>query len=201
MRAKDDGQFCEQLAQYLWEPAVDLGGKRHNPAIQIHHFACHCDTNKPESNNYELSLRSGRFRGTRKVRLGRLTDELVQLGMKARSDRRARPLVFLNACGTGDLDPKGAGSFPNTFLKKRLGFIGFIGTETNIPDKFASTFSEVMYTHLLGGLQLGEAIHAARWKLLRTKRNPLGILYSLYAEPEIQVRRPVEEIKGRYVRR
>jgi hypothetical protein len=107
--------------------------------------------------------------------------------------------VFLNACGSGDLDPAGANSFPELFLKKDFGFLGFIGTETIIPDEFAGLFSEVFYEYLLAGMSIGDALRAARWNLLKLHHNPLGIVYSLYAEPEIRVRHPVVAL--RYVPR
>jgi hypothetical protein len=72
---------------------------------------------------------------------------------------------------------------------------GFIGTETRIPDQYAAAFSEQFYTELLQGRPLGEAVHAARWTLLRRHNNPLGILYTVYADPDMRVRKPVT-LKG-----
>jgi hypothetical protein len=192
----EQAAFSRALASYLWEPAMGFSGKRRDPADQLCHFSCHCDTRQKRlPSNYQLSLQSGRLFRNQRVRLGSLTTELVQLGMRNRGDERPRPLVFLNACGSGDLDPAGAGSFPELFLKRGLDFIGFIGTETTIPDEFAAAFSETFYDHLLAGFSIGEALHAVRWKLLASLRNPLGILYSLYAEPEIRVRRPVAALE------
>jgi hypothetical protein len=185
--------FCQSLAQYLWQPDKGFAGGVRNPPDQICHFSCHCDTTTSLAKDYALWLQSDRLfgRGKQKVTLESLTNALVLLGIANSADRRPRPLVFFNACGSGDMDPAGASSFPDLFLKKDLGFIGFVGTETTIPDEFAADFSKVFYEQLLAAVPIGRAIHAARWKLLRSNCNPLGILYSLYAEPEIRVRSPV----------
>jgi hypothetical protein len=124
--------------------------------------------------------------GERKVNLEALTDELVKLRLGP-GTRRVRPLVFFNACGSAMVDPVGASSFPELFLRRDLGFLGFIGTEATIPDSFAAEFARAFYGFLLDGKEIGEALHATRWKLLDDNMNPLGLLYSLYAEPEIRV--------------
>jgi hypothetical protein len=196
--------FSQALAGYLWEPEQGFGGKSRNPPDQICHFSCHCDTLTTSlPKEYALWLQSGRLFGSgkQKVTLGALTDALLQLGMTNNTDRRPRPLIFFNACGSGDMDPAGAGSFPELFLRMALDFIGFIGTETTIPDDFASDFSEMFYQHLLAGIPIGRAIHDTRWKLLKSNNNPLGILYSLYAEPGIRLRSPVPELEEAMRRR
>jgi hypothetical protein len=188
--------FMNQLASFLWDASQGFSGTSRDPPDQICHFSCHCDTlTNSLASNYTLWLQSGEIlnMGRQAVTLGSLTDELVQLGIGNQGDRRARPLIFLNACGSGDMDPAGASSFPALFLNKGLGFIGFIGTETTIADDFASAFSESFYENLLLGTPLGRAIHVSRWQLLRSRRNPLGILYTMYAEPETRVRRPVQK--------
>jgi hypothetical protein len=128
-------------------------------------------------------------RGERKVNLETLMDKLDRLRRGQSTDRPIRPLVFFNACGSAAVDPVGASSFPDLFLSRGLGFLGFIGTEATIPDAFAAAFARAFYGYLLQGMEIGHALYASRWKLLQENRNPLGMLYSLYAEPEIRVGR------------
>jgi hypothetical protein len=78
-----------------------------------------------------------------------------------------------------------ATSFPRFFLQDNRNR-GFIGTETNVPDAFAANFSRYFYSGLLNGLNLGEAIYEAKWAMLKNC-NPLGILYTNYADPELRV--------------
>ena len=63
-----------------------------------------------------------------------------------------------------------------------------------MPDEVASAFSRYFYTYLLQGLSLGEAIHRAKWKLVELHQNPLGVLYTVYADPELTVRRPTHVV-------
>jgi hypothetical protein len=82
-------------------------------------------------------------------------------------------------------------SFPKFFLKENRNR-GFIGTETNVPDGFAAEFSQMFYRSLLRGVSLGRAIYDAKWAMLREKNSPLGILYTVYADPDLCVSKPVD---------
>jgi hypothetical protein len=185
--------FPGLLAKHLWEIDTRFGEAREVPD-EICHFSCHSDT---EANllprNYQIRLQSQRLGGRRKVTLEDLKTGLSALAENNAKDDRPRPLVFMNSCGSGDLDPHGASSFSQLFLSRTLMFTGFIGTETTIDDTFAAEFSRVFYHHLLRGQAIGSAILTSRWQLLREYRNPLGLMYTLFAEPEIKVRRPVKD--------
>jgi hypothetical protein len=101
-----------------------------------------------------------------------------------------RPLVFFNACGSSSIDPAGIASFPRLFLdfKHR----GFIGSETKIPDSFAAAFSKAFYKEFLANNRLADCIYRARWNTLSDYRNPLGLLYSVYADAGLRLR-PAQE--------
>ena len=118
-----------------------------------------------------------------------LEDNLGRLSLNSPKDRPPQPLVFLNACASSNLNPARFGSFPKFFLDH--GFLGFIGTEISMPDCFAAAFSQRLYKRVLEASTLGEAIYSARWDMLKENMNPLGIFYSVYADPEIRVRIPV----------
>ena len=93
------------------------------------------------------------------------------------------------------MDPLAATSFPKFFLRDS-GSRGYIGTETNIPDRFAAKFSRCFYQGLLTGRKLGEAIYEAKLTMLRTHCNPLGILYTVYADPNIGVSVPIKTVNS-----
>ena len=101
-------------------------------------------------------------------------------------------MVVLNACGASKLTPAGVSSFPDLFLKIRSR--GVIGTETTIPDEFATAFAKQFYDNLLRGYKVGETMYRARWHLLAEHYNPLGILYAAYVDPELGVWKPVSAI-------
>jgi hypothetical protein len=186
--------FPELLAKYLWEADTRFGRGPRDVPDQICHFSCHSNTGvKLRPDDYEIRLKSKQLSGQRTVTLEVLNGALSRLARTNINDERPRPFIFLNSCGSSDLDPAGAGSFPELFLKRGLGFSGFIGTETSIPDDFAAEFSREFYDKLVHGHPIGQSLLLARWNLLTRYKNPLGLMYTLFAEPEIRVRRPVTE--------
>jgi CHAT domain-containing protein len=100
----------------------------------------------------------------------------------------SHPLVILNACRTGNINPRHTAHFAGAFL--RYGARGVVATECMVPDDFAADFAEQLYRHLLRGESLGESMLAAR-RFFLGQGNPSGLLYSMYAAPSIRlVRQP-----------
>jgi hypothetical protein len=62
-----------------------------------------------------------------------------------------------------------------------------LATEAEILFPFAAQFSRRVYRHLLDGKPLGEAVYFARLDLVRSDCNPIGILYTLYGDPDLHV--------------
>ena len=76
--------------------------------------------------------------------------------------------------------------FVKSFLE--YGARGVIATECAVPDTFAADFSRKFYEHFLEKKQpLGESLLATRQHFLRKEKNPSGLLYSMYAPPDIQL--------------
>jgi CHAT domain len=185
-RGSPQETVCVELADLLWHTSRKQDESQ--PAVQICHFACHCDTEDNYSGRYKIIFKSRMGFTTQVVMLEDLRDELMRLseiyGIKGR-----KSLLIMNACGSAGLRPGSASSFPKLFLSKDIGFLGFVGTETTISDGFASLFAQSLYNNMLSAsrIPLGLAMHMARWEMLEKFNNPLGIIYSLYADPEIQV--------------
>jgi hypothetical protein len=99
------------------------------------------------------------------------------------------PLVIMNACKTGNLNPLCTSYFAAALLKH--GARGVVATECSIPDEFAADFAEQLYTHLLAGETLGDSLLATRRFFLETYHNPSGLLYSMYAPPSIRLVRSI----------
>jgi hypothetical protein len=180
-------QFLSDLALQLYNATDSSRSTEPQSLDQIQHFACHCKTDVSPSTDYELTLSSPHLISKiseRRVTIGELSDKFARY---SRRDPNANPLVFLNACGTSTLTPLGTTSFPQLFLS--IGNRGVIGTEAPIPDRCAAAFSKEFYLQLIRGKSLGEAIFHARWWLLtnNNKYNPLGILYTVYANPDLVV--------------
>ena len=187
--ATSQDDFAETLANHLWEVETRFGGPRRKHPDQVCHFSCHSHTGIERlPNDYEISLQSDFLGGRRTASLRNLTIALSALSEQAKDDKNHRPLIFMNSCGSGDLDPSGASSFPNLFMNSNLGFTGFIGTETSMPNDLASEFSIRFYDKVILGMPIGKALLQTRWDVLSKYHNPLGLLYALFAEPEIRVR-------------
>jgi hypothetical protein len=185
----------EELALHLWSSDKHFDGSIRKPPDQILHFCCHCDALVDSPSEYRLRLRRPGCRlwgaSEYKVKLEQLTMELGNLRIKNGGGiGPSRGLVFMDACGSAEVEPAAAGTFPDLFVRN-CGFKGFIGAEATVPDARSTDFVIEFYRQLLRRPSLGAAIYTARWKML-AKLNPFGILYSLYADPNIAVGRPVE---------
>jgi hypothetical protein len=102
------------------------------------------------------------------------------------------PLIFLNACKTmtnPDQLLKNE-SFPRRFLQ--LGAGGVIATAYDIPDLFAKEFSSKFYELFLQNnngtsISASEALRQTREYFIIHHKNPLGLVYGLYAFSELNI--------------
>ena len=174
--------IADIVANSTANPLCALDGTTRTEPPHFVHFACHCDTLAAIPDNHLIRLQ-GQSGGARRLEMGRLEPRMTSsyLNMTSRERQVPTPVVVLNACGSSSLDPHTAASFPSLFIRQHLA--GFIGTEVDVPDELAATFSRVMYRAILAGKSLGWAVHEARWKLLSREHSPLGLLWSSYASP------------------
>jgi hypothetical protein len=100
-----------------------------------------------------------------------------------------RPLVVLNGCSTGDYTSRSAVSLINDFLDARAS--GVVGTECPLPEPLAEAYMASLFPRLFSGELLGPAMREVRLELLRTRRNPLGLAYMMYAAHDINLSRSV----------
>ena len=117
-------------------------------------------------------------------------DERVTLGGLSASAPTSdvlgsHPLVFVNACESGDLSPNFYDGFVPYFLGK--GARGVIGTECKTPGYFASEWAKAFFDRFFAGERLGDAVLAVRRQFLAEHGNPLGLLYGVYCDPDTRV--------------
>ena len=180
----------DEVAEALSRRIFAARGSTVSIGDQIQHFACHCFSGEAPATAWSIRLETAA--GSADVGMELLIDKLGDQWHELDDERPSLPLVFMNACGTSTIDPSSAISFVDVFLDN--GNRGFIGTETRVPDVFAAAFSGVFYDRLLAGENVGHALHHARWALLRGN-NPLGILYTLYGNPNLHVEPPFTKEK------
>jgi hypothetical protein len=118
--------------------------------------------------------------GDEKVTLGALS-----AGAPTSDTLRSHPLVFVNACESGDLSPNFYDGFVPYFLGK--GARGVIGTECKTPGLFASEWAKAFFDRFFAGDKLGDAVLAVRRQFLADHGNPLGLLYGVYCDPDTRV--------------
>lgn len=142
-------------------------------AAQVFHFACHGDFVYNDPDQSALALR-GREELTPSEIVGP-----VRAGVT-----KSRPLVFLNACHSGQVGfaLTGLGGWAERFV--HAGASAFVGTLWEVNDALAAEFAVEFYRRLWRGETLGHAFHAARLHIRdRDPANPTWLAYTLYADP------------------
>lgn len=152
-----------------------------NFTYEFIHFACHCEPHEVSELLSQL-----------KIHIAGEEISLTVASMPAgrRSDQPG-PLVFLNACGTGQqgatAEPPG---FPDNWISKREA-VAVVATLCPVPDLFAHAFARKFYQTLFESVAdpvapvraryLSEALLETRRYFMRECGNPLGLAYVLYA--------------------
>jgi hypothetical protein len=93
-----------------------------------------------------------------------------------------RPLVFINACqvGRGGMGLTGIGGWARRFVQTGAG--AFIGAYWSVYDEPAFAFAKEVYTRLLDGKTIGDAVREAR-AAIRAGGDPTWLAYTVFADP------------------
>ncbi|WP_329220520.1 CHAT domain-containing protein [Streptomyces sp. NBC_01485] len=178
----------ETMARHIADPGLGLDGRAVEHPYQILHMSCHCvarpgdGRGDPGDFSFHLATEEGE---SVEIPVEKILGKLA-LHWTDRARRTAdKPFVFLNACATSVYDPWSLASVLEPFHKNQNR--GVITTAANLPDRLADGFSRRFYHALLTGATAGEALHAAKWHLLDTMRDPTGLLYCLHGVSSLQV--------------
>ena len=187
-----ENRYFQELHRRQWQ--VSLSGPLAKSAevqmrlqaknTQLFHFACHGGFDATTPDNSMIKLADGvlqpRTDSTRVTRAGLMA---------------AKPVVFLNACHSGEIgfDLTGLGGWAKTFFD--CGVSAFIGSLWEINGKLAAQFAQEFYNRLWGinGFEgqaqpLGQAFHEARMVIKAVdEANPTWLAYVLYGDPYGQV--------------
>ena len=92
------------------------------------------------------------------------------------------PLVFINACqvGRAGMALTGIGGWANRFVEAGAG--AFIGAYWSVYDEAAYAFATEVYTRLLDGVPVGQAVRDARIAI-RQAGDPTWLAYTVFADP------------------
>jgi hypothetical protein len=171
--------------RHVLDSRSSLGGPGPADAAAVLHFSCHCNTTSNISDDHNINIGGGNH-GI--IELGDL--KTYADDPDAMNSEKPRPLIFLNACGSTVPHLASRVSFPEFFLDRKS--IGVVGPLCDISDEVAAHFSSVFYEALFKGRTIGEAVYDARWHLMDRHRNPLGLLYTFYGNPDLKVAFPRE---------
>jgi hypothetical protein len=147
------------------------------------YFYCHAEYNSKDAQQSWIELTDRRAR----VTLGTLRDTTrVDPVSQAQIEFKSAPLVFLNACHSGEMDSALYQSFVGFMLRdKKAG--GVVGTETQMPAYFATAVAVEFWARAQTGAPIGQILLDLRRHYWKKFNNPLAFLYSLYANADFSI--------------
>jgi hypothetical protein len=149
-----------------------LGSFFRSNILHIAHFACHARWDQTDPYSSAIEPPVGFSVSIQDI-------ENIKLSLYG------SPLVFLNACETGNVRPEYALFFSKQFLQ--CGARAVVATHCEVPDRFASAFAERFYRRFLDGEPAGLSLLATRRAFAVEGRNPLGLVYGLFGPPNIRI--------------
>ena len=163
LRPLKTNQYYDEL-EYFGRFLGDQG-------LHIVHLACHAQAIEPPRQSQSYLRISDKFSIT--------IEDFRGFEMKN------HPLVILNACLTGTIDPLYTSNWAVWFWKN--GARGVLATEFYVPDWFAAAFIVELYKELLSDKPIGEVVLETRRYFWEKHHNLLGLAYALYARSFISV--------------
>jgi len=160
-------------------------------AHRVHHFCCHYECRETRHDS-KLRLSCDKTHEL-PISLEEIQVAFNNFRLKKRGQREGTlPLLFLNACDSANMNPASLGHLPLLMLGS--GFGGVVGTYCGVPSLFAQAFARRFYGTFVNGVPLGRALLKTRQDSLFEGFNPLGILYTAYADPYLHII-PEQELK------
>ncbi|HVS81402.1 MAG TPA: hypothetical protein VHE60_06690 [Pyrinomonadaceae bacterium] len=102
------------------------------------------------------------------------------------------PVVFMNACESSQIEIGDPTSFMIYFINSLKAW-AFIGTEAQIPTRFADDFGKRFVREFLKRQPIGEVLFTARRDYAVQYFNPFGLYYTLYGDGNVSLANEVKE--------
>jgi hypothetical protein len=124
------------------------------------------------------------------------SDIVVSSDLSKGNKWERRPLVFLNACGSLGFSPAAPADFIATLVLGR-GASGVVGTEVTVWPPLATETALCFLRAFLGESHstAGRALVSVR-RMLLSKNNPLGLVYTLYGSADLIIEAPKAPTAG-----
>ncbi|MEO7455658.1 MAG: CHAT domain-containing protein [Gemmatimonadaceae bacterium] len=146
---------------------------------QVMYFYCHAVTNAPTD---PAGIKGSYLVFTNDEHV---SVEDLERQAPIRDSLPGNPLVFINACESGELRPEFYDGFIPYFMAK--GARGVVGTECKTPAIFATEWALEFFPRFLGGEPLGDLFLDLRRQFTQKHGNPLGLVYAVYCDGDTQV--------------
>ena len=182
-KAKDPDHNLELTTHFVEDEVLEAFQDEDN-ATDIMYFYCHAVTHGNPQTRFEES----RLILTQESQALELADLIV--GTFGLPPLPSAPLVFLNACGSGQMDAHFYDSFVQ-FMRDQ-GARTVIGTLNDTPVSAGAEFGKRFFDRFLqGGPENSAAklLFELRRELLDTYRNPVGLSYALFYNGDTFVER------------
>jgi hypothetical protein len=102
------------------------------------------------------------------------------------------PLIFLNACDSGQLEMGDPSGFMEYFLND-LRSSDYIGTEANVPALFADKFGQDFVNQFFTGKSVGTILRELSRSFATNYNNPFGLYYNLFGYADLHLSKEVEK--------
>ncbi len=104
------------------------------------------------------------------------------------------PLIFLNACDSGQLEMGDPSGFMEYFIKD-LRSVDYVGTEANVPASFADAYGKGFVEQFLQAKSVGKILLGLNRHYAGEHNNPFGLYYTLFGLSEIRLHKGLEEVR------
>ncbi len=182
-KASEPDLKMELTTRFNEDEVLEALQDEENPE-EILYFYCHAVTEGDPKTRFEES-RLILTDEAHALKLGDLITETFGLSQLPQA-----PLVFLNACGSGQMDARFYDSFVQ-FMRDR-GARTVIGTLNDTPIVAGAEFAKRFFERFLQGgpeNSAAQLLFELRRELLDTYRNPIGISYALFYSGETYIKR------------
>ncbi|MCA1633834.1 MAG: CHAT domain-containing protein, partial [Acidobacteria bacterium] len=149
---------------------------------RLEYFYCHAGTKGDPQQNFDYSY-IGLTNSDKGLTLRTIKSEAVGARFQG------RPVVFLNACESAQMDGRFYDGFVPKFLM--MGARAVVGTDCEVPSLFGAHFGSGFLKAYLGGDPVGEALLKQRQYLLDEYQNPLGLIYRVFGDADVRLAQPL----------
>ena len=175
----------DQVVMRVGDTRAEIKEHLHDPDLHLVYFYCH--GNYPDQTGGDTYLGIG----NRETLTGPdfeswRTEWWRQERIKVWD--KIRPLIFINACHSVDIEPDSLVSLLKSFVG-RAGAAGVIGTEVRVNQPLAVKVAEIFFDEFVNkGTAVSQALHKIQLHFLN-KGNLFGLMYTPYCSADLKLGR------------